>query len=272
MGGFATTREDFYEMTRDDEGAKKVPVEGDPWVSRLLLMYLANEIHRTGDFHVLDLAFPDDTAHYTLDRHGNRYKHLRERLAEGAWPVPFDVIFLNAAGDDIIGPGIRYFVDPNANAPDKYGRESLNPVFHGVLDDIASDYERSLLMRAKSPVNKVTPVIIHTYAYLAPRRLGAHSFRRLFGNGWIYVHRDDLGMKTNDERRDVAQGILEALRDGLNDIDATNFIVVDCLDVLSVGGMPDADLSYDETHPTSGGFRKVANRLKEVATTREFRP
>lgn len=266
--GYASNEDEFYELVEEESSNKKILIEGDSWVSHPLVSNLASQIDRLGqnNFNILNLAVPGDTVLSILDRHGHQYKKLTKLLVEGEFAYDFDMIFLSAAGNDIVGPEIRYYVDEKRDNPGRYGRELLNDFFYKVVDQIRQDYERFLNLLQQSPLNQNTPLVTHAYSYLHARPVGTHILGYMANKGWIFVYLEDKGITDQDEKNDVAAGMLKAFYDELSKIDRPNFLIVDTLEVLCKNGKPDKDMFYDEIHPRSKGFKRVATKIRDDAT------
>lgn len=272
--GYATDEYEFKEMIENDRWSKKILIEGDSWVSHPLLNHLGKQFDMLGmnNLNILNLSSPGDMSLYILDRHGRQYKRLKELISDSRLSHKWDMIFLSAAGNDIVGPEVRYYVDDKKENSNKYGRQLLNAAFYKVIDQIKKDYEMFLSMRDQSQNNSTTPVITHVYSYLAPRPVGTHFFKWMFDEGWISIYLDDKGIIDQAEKNDIAVGMLDAFYDALSSINANYFLVVDTRTILSNNGRPDIDQFYDEIHPKSDGFKKVAKTIIYEAKAKNYWP
>lgn len=265
---FAYSKEEFYELNREEPFNKKILVEGDSWVSHPLVPNLSRQIESLGrgKFNVLSLGSPGDTVLGILNRHAGQYRLMEELLSDAQFGVPFDMIFLSAAGNDIIGPEIRYYVDHiDDHPPGTPHAQLINEGFHVVVRQIARDYKMFLNMRDASGLNSNTPVVTHVYSYLQPRPKGTHVFGHQFNDGWISIYLKDKGVTDPDDQLSVAKRMLELHRDSVSTVSANNFLVVDTLKVLSSGGKPDTSLFFDEIHPNRKGFEKVGKFIRKKA-------
>jgi lysophospholipase L1-like esterase len=272
---FASSADEFYELNREESFNKKILVEGDSWVSHPLVPNLSRQIEGLGrnNFNVLSLGSPGDTVLGVLNRHAGQYKLLEQLLSDQQFGVKFDMIFLSAAGNDIIGPEIRYYIDHINDHPQGTPLEQLiNPGFHVVVKQIARDYKMFLNMRDASGLNANTPVITHSYSYLQPRPKGTHAFGHQFNDGWISIYLNDKGITDPDDQLVITNKMLELFRDSLNSVIADNFLVADTLKVLSTGGKPDTSLFFDEIHPNRKGFDKVGKFIQRKAKAAGFWP
>ena len=264
----AYSKEEFYELEREQSHNKNILIEGDSWVSHPLVPNLARQIESLGKngFNVLNLGSPGDTVLGVLNRHAGQYKLLNQLISDPQFGSKFDMIFLSAAGNDIIGPEIRYYVDHvDDHPPGTPPEDLLNAGFHAVIKQIARDYKMFLDLRDASGLNAHTPVITHVYSYLQPRPVGTHVFGHQFNDGWISIYLNDKGITDPADQLRVAKRMLELYRDSVNSITASNFLVVDTLKVLMKQGVPDTSLFFDEIHPNREGFKKVGRFIKNKA-------
>jgi lysophospholipase L1-like esterase len=262
------SKEEFYDLEREESSNKNILVEGDSWVSHPLVPNLARQIDSMGrnNFNVLNLGSPGDTVLGILNRHAGQYKLLQDLISDQQFGSKFDMIFLSAAGNDIIGPEIRYYIDHiDDHPPDTEPEDLLNAGFHAVIKQIARDYKMFLDMRDASGLNAHTPVITHVYSYLQPRPKGTHVFGHQFNDGWISIYLNDKGVTKAVDQLRIARRMLELYRDSLLSINANNFLVVDTLKVLTNQGVPDTSLFYDEIHPNRKGFDKVGKFIRTKA-------
>ena len=128
-------------------------------------------------------------------------KKLKKMLKSTQHGEKFDLIFISAAGNDIIGPEIREIplINNKRDFPGAYGRYLINLNFFNKLNKVIKGYQRFLTMLGTT-VNHSTPVITHTYAYLEPRKVGTHFFGIDFNRGWIAQHLKHQGVKDRDEQ------------------------------------------------------------------------
>jgi hypothetical protein len=264
---------DFVEELQQGFYDYKLLIEGDSWVSHPF-PGVDNLSIQFNDFKpqnalVLNIAEPGDEANAIFKAHGRQMKRLKRLLDTEQWGDRFDLIFLSAAGNDIVGPEIisRGYVKNKRDFPKLLGRELLTDNFYDVLSDVARGYERFLKLRNNSALNEATPVITHVYSYLTPREVGTHIGPLEFSKGWIKRHLRHQGIRDEAEQYDIVVEMLDAFYRRLVLIEQkyANFLVVDTRTVLSKNGAPDPALWYDEIHPNSKGFRKVAQYIRKQA-------
>lgn len=264
---------DFVDEWQTGHYSKKILIEGDSWVSHPFpgVSNLSSQIEQfdSDDHLVLNIASPGDEANSIFKAHGKQMKRLKRLLKSEQWGEDFDLIFLSAAGNDIVGPEIieKGYVRNKRDFPGLFGKELLTTHFYSMLSDVAKGYTRFLKLRNDTNLNKDTPVVTHVYSYLQPREIGTHIGPIMFDKGWIKVHLKHQGIKDEDEQYEIVQEMLDAFYRRLKKLETThpNFLVADTRKVLLKQGMPDVNLWFDEIHPNTRGFKKIAKHIRKEA-------
>lgn len=271
---YTTDIEEYHEIVTENPGNKNILIEGDSWVSHPQVTNLARQFHQLGnDLNILNLAAPGDMAIAILDKYTHEYQTLASLLDSPRLGYKFDMIFLSAAGNDIIGPEVRYFVDDKVAGDSRYGAQYLNTFFDCVVDYLKRDYERFIALRNNSGLNNTTPIVTHSYSRMMTRQKGSEAFGIKFNKGWLDVYLSDKGFTNQDEKNQVAAGMLSRFRSALEQIEADNFLVVDTLDVLlDDDNQPDVSLFHDEIHPNDAGFERVAKIIMQSAREAGYWP
>ena len=271
---YTTDIAEYYEIVTENPENKNILIEGDSWVSHPQVKNLAEQFHQlNNNLNILNLAAPGDMAIAVLDKYTHEYETLVTLLDSPQFGYKFDMIFLSAAGNDIIGPEVRYFVDDKVESDERYGEQYLNAFFDRVVDYLKLDYERFIALRNNSQLNSATPVITHCYSRLMTRQKGTEAFGIKFNKGWLDVYLHDKGFTDQDEKNQIAGGMLTRFRRALEQIEAENFLVVDTLDVLlDASYQPDVALFHDEIHPNDAGFERVAKTIMQEAREAGYWP
>jgi len=264
---------EFTAALQEGSYSKKILVEGDSWVSHPFpgVSNLESQLDSfdSNGYLILNLAEPGDEASSIFKSHGKQMKRLKRLLHTEQWGDTFDLIFLSAAGNDIVGPEIvaKGYVKNKKDFPYLYGRELLTDNYYSVISEVVKGYQRFLQMRNNSALNGDTPVITHAYSYLTPREVGTHIGPIKFNKGWIKRYLRNQGVNNGDEQYEIVVEMLDAFYRRLKKIeqDFENFLVVDTRKVLSKDGRPDMRLWYDEIHPNAMGFGKVARFIRKEA-------
>ncbi len=271
----AFDEDSYFELLQNGDGvpvAKKVLIEGDSWVSHPQLHHLAwaMESEGNGKYGILNLADPGATAHEVFHKQSRQLRRLHRLLKSRQFGYQFDLIFLSAGGNDIIGPEIKQFLYDKRDFPGKHGKELINDdTYLPAIEHIVDDYRKILQHIRDSGLNRTTSVITHTYSYLQPREVGTHFGGIMFNRGWVARYmKEDKHIRDPDEQLEIVKELLAYLGDDITELEREfpNFLVVDTLKTLSVRGRPDTSLFHDEIHPNTRGFKKVMNRIKSVAS------
>lgn len=269
--------DDFFPAWQDGIYDKKILIEGDSWVSHPQMENLARQFERATalDGLILNLGVPGDNAGSVYGNsdavfraNGRQMKKLKKILRDTQFGEKFDLIFISAAGNDVIGPEIREIplINNKRDFPGTYGRDLLNLSFFGKMDKVIRGYRRFLKMLGTT-INSSTPVITHAYAYLEPRKVGTHFFGITFNRGWIAQHLEHQGVRDRDEQFEIVKEIFDRFYQHISALQANfpQFLVVDTRRTLLRNGVPNSDWFHDEIHPTSAGFRKVFNKIRREA-------
>ena len=274
-----TTVTDISEFTTElNDGfySKKILIEGDSWVSHPFpnVTNIGDQIDRFNpdDYLVLNIAEPGDEAKEIFMPHGRQMKRLKRLLNSPQWGDTFDLIFLSAAGNDIVGPEIvsHGYVKNKRDFPDLLGKELITVNFYNAMSDVVKGYSRFLKMRNSSALNEATPVITHVYSYLTPREVGTHIGNIDFNKGWVKKHLKHQGIRDEEEQYDILLEMLDAFYRRVIKLekDFNNFLVVDTRKLLLKNGQPDINLWFDEIHPNIKGFKKITRHIRKTAQQR----
>lgn len=267
---------EFTSELNDGFYAKKILVEGDSWVSHPFpnVTNIADQIDRfkPDDYLLLNIAEPGDEAKEIFLAHGRQMKLLKRLLNSPQWGDTFDLIFLSAAGNDIVGPEIvsHGYVKNKRDSPNLFGKELITDNFYNAMSGVVNGYSRFLKMRDTSSLNEKTPVITHVYSYLTPREVGTHIGSIDFNKGWVKLHLKHQGIKDEDEQYDILQEMLDAFYRRVVKLEKifNNFLVVDTRQLLLKNSQPDLNLWFDEIHPNIKGFKKITRHIRKVAQAR----
>lgn len=275
---------EFYPKWRQGFYTRKILVEGDSWVSHPQMKNLARQFDKAAEHDnlILNLGDPGDNAG---SRYGNsdavflpggeQMKLLKKMLRDEQFGEKFDLIFLSAAGNDVIGPEIREIplVNNKREFAGAYGRDLINLNFYAKLDKVINGYRRFMKMMATT-INADTPVITHTYAYLEPRKVGTRFFGIKFNRGWIARHLEHQGIKDLDEQLEIVYTIFDRYHQHISAVqqDFPKLLVVDTRRTLLKSGVPNTEWFHDEIHPTSAGFKRVYNKIRKDAMAAEMWP
>lgn len=269
--------EDFFTKWQEGHFTRKILVEGDSWVSHPQMENLAHQFDNNAqvDNLVLNLGSPGDNAgsqYGSSDAvflsNGEQMKLLKKLLKDERFGEKFDLIFISAAGNDVIGPEIREIplVNNKKDWPGAYGRDLINLNFYAKLEKVIKGYGRFMKMLSTT-INATTPVLTHTYAYLLPRKVGTHFFGIRFSRGWIAQHLEHQGIRDTDEQMDVVYAIFDRYHQHITTLQSKHptLLVSDTRRTLLKSGLPNTAWFHDEIHPTGAGFKRVFNKIRKDA-------
>jgi hypothetical protein len=268
---------DFFDAWTAGHYSKRILVEGDSWTGYPIpnlphdVTNIAIQIENLeSDWLGLNLSYFGDTAEAIFKARGRQMKLLKKVLKNPSWNSKFDLIFLSAAGNDIIGPDIitKGFVINKKDRPNLIGRELITDNFYDRVSEIASGYKRFLKLRDKDGDNAQTPVITHSYCYLKPRKVGISVGPFQFSSGWLRRHLEHQNIHDEDEQYEILVEMLDAFYKRIKPLekDFDHFLVVDTRKLLLKHGVPNLDYWHDEIHPKAKGFRKITRYIKKQAT------
>ncbi len=242
----------------------KILIEGDSWVSHPFLSNLAIQIDALGndDFAILNLAVPGDTAKRMFSKNSKQIKKLDQLIYNKRFGYKFDLLFVSAAGNDIVGEEIQGFVD-KYKTDGRTGADLINGNFDGMIKELVKNYENLIKLRDKSKINKKTPIVCHCYSYLKPRKVGTKLFGAMFGKGWVKQHLDKLDIPQSDQQI-IITTMLDRFYNAIYGLENKydNFLVVDSRKAILKNGKPNVSMFHDEIHPKGKGFKKVAKLIR----------
>ncbi|MDD5388339.1 MAG: SGNH/GDSL hydrolase family protein [Gallionellaceae bacterium] len=244
---------------------RKILIEGDSWVSHPFLANLTAQFDQfgKGEFAILNMAQPGDTAKRMLSPDSSQFKDLSALIVNEQYGYKWDFIFISAAGNDIVGDDILSYVDDKS--PGKYGKELINDSFSKRVTQIAEDFKNLIDFRDQSEANPTTPIVTHAYSYLTPRKVGTKLFGAMLGSGWIQRYLEPKGIEDIEEQKEIVREMLDQYYNAMKGLEqpGNNFVVVDTRPLLSrTPTRPNLAWWHDEIHPNYTGFKKVAEVIR----------
>ena len=254
----------YFDDYERHSNKKKVLFEGDSWFSIPDAANIPVQLDSLLDLSILCLADPGDTLS-DLTR-GRQYKMLESLIKSDRYGQTWDAIVLSAGGNDIIGPEVKnYLVPPggsSSNPEDCIDERELQPA----LDLMKERFNALKRLRDNSSANPDTPILVHTYSYLAPRDAAHRLLVWKVSGPWIYPHMLDKGITDGALQRRIVKYLIDRFHDTLDEIASargSNFHIVDsrrALPPADTSPQADNQLWGDEIHPTSLGFNRIARR------------
>ncbi len=229
----------FEQMLSDRYSGPVIVSEGDSWFQfPLLLADVIDHLYEQG-FAIRSLGAAGDTLENMLQE-----REYREVIREtGA-----TIFLLSAGGNDALGGGtlrnhLRDF-DPNLSAA-----AHLLPSFDKLLDHAMSLYER-VLRDVEALPGVIT--ICHGYDRVIP-----HAGK------WLGTPMESRGIMDPDFQRAIVGRMIDDFNDRLRSLAVRFGGRVRHVDVRGTVGNT-LDDWYDELHPKSDGYGRVAGRFAEV--------
>lgn len=247
-------------------GEKRMLIEGDSWASYPL--------PSTGNLAQY-VRFPDEnTVTFNLARVGDELAEicwppqfdLFERLIhDDQWGYRWDLIFLVAGGNDLIGWILVNSVSkpktPSVDPADYVDRKELLKQLLRLKDY----YQRYINARNNSAINPATPILVQTYDYITPRNQPPTIFDiPLSDHAWVHKEFEEKGIEDSTIQREIFVILLNEMIAMLKQLEQeqAGFHVVDTRNTLEVVG-PDYKRTdgdwHDEMHPSAKGYKKLAD-------------
>ncbi len=219
-----------------------VVAEGDSWFLYPILVkdtidYLLEE------WPIRSLAWAGDTL--------ENYKKSGE-LLKMVKKLESKYVLISGGGNDIIGSEIQKLLRDNVKNPKK-PKDYLNAEFDSQMKKIESIY--SYFFAEFDKMNFVEKVIVHGYDYV--RTDHAEIVTK---NGWVNRYMIKKGIVDASERMKLMTYLIDSFNSMLLKLANKNAKVkyIDLRNIIS------NDEWYDEIHPNDIGYKKVANRFKEL--------
>lgn len=233
---------------------KRILAEVDSWLAypqilgvKNIVWHLANN-NDYEDALLLSLAYSGDTAVNMLAN--------REKLLEAISTYEFDYLLFSGGGNDIVGKWDFDFMLKDYKAG-MAAEDCINKKrFERRIDQIKLAYMDLLEYTFTYAKSKDTiKVITHTYDKAIPNEKGVVS-----GKAWMWPYLVAKGITDKAIQKEIALHALGAFAEMVNKlandpISKGRFIVVETRDTVN------EDEWENEIHPTTKGFKKVAERI-----------
>lgn len=229
-----------FHQTREEHPDWKVIVsEGDSWFLHPLITDTINHLS-------------EKYATYSLGGAGDEISDmvLQKQILPAIQTVDPQAVLLSGGGNDLLGEKIlpnilkHYYEGATAEG-------LIDDSFYPALDKVINCYEVILgwIENAKPGL----PVLLHAYDYAIPRP----------GGKYLGTHLEDKGIRDGALQGEILKVLLNRLHSRLLELQQTHGQVT----VVTQYGTVGRDEWDDEIHPTSSGFKKVADRFAAVLDT-----
>ncbi len=230
----------YDQRTRDGFSGIRVVSEGDSWFQFPVL------VKDTIDHLIEDQAF----AVLSLGAAGDKIESMVQRgelVREAARRKP-DVVLISAGGNDVLADGgleLRLVSGGASRDPDDW----ISVFFYETLDRVLVTYS-NLIDRVLRACES-THIIVHGYDYARPQP----------GGTWLGSGFRNLGITNRGLQGQIVKTMLDTFNHELQMLASVypQVSYVDVRNTVRVGQW------FDELHPDSRGFERVAEKIKAVA-------
>lgn len=235
----------------------RVLAEGDSWFDfpnyqpqpRLdVINWLRTD---TFKYVVCNYAVMGDTIAHMVEE--GEYVRVLSRRSGDRFADDFACFLVSGGGNDVLGKPLAELArKPTPTRPDLVNRDKLKIVMMRL-----ESYYRDLHHRVQA-IRPGLPVVVHGYDYAIPSGAAVKFFWSFKVAGpWMKPTLESLGITDGGHQREVIRILIQAINRMHRKLAGAleHYVHVDCRDTLG-----DADWG-DEIHPTSDGFRKIAEKI-----------
>jgi len=245
----------------------RILAEGDSWFAypRQFLIFgkdanILDHLKEKSGLVITDLSSNGDEAVQMVT--GDSKLDFLDRVSSGE----YDLILFSGGGNDIVGRfDFEFFLKQKTREMtwvDCIEEERLSRRLEMIRNAYIDLIDLVKLACNKTGV-RIPPIITHTYDLAIPMEDGAIFLGGLFkvdgGRSWMHPFLMKSGIADADDQKAIVRHILNKfgdLIDGLgNQYDDDRFKVIDTRNTIEESDW------LNEIHPTSEGFRKIANRI-----------
>jgi hypothetical protein len=195
------------------------------------------------------------------------------RLADWYGGFDFDIALLSAGGNDFVGSFLRRTFVGKARMTPVQAFELV--VASGRYAQVLAAYRRVVAAFVAARPN--TPIVAHTYDY--PVALGEAGALGVAGVGAIALLKHDVGpwiaphvahvLPAMGDQRAFARQLIDGLEQRVLRVVRDDPPSRGLFDYVDLRGTLDADAQwFDEMHPTSAGFHRLAAELRAAVLAR----
>lgn len=252
------TQVEFEDCAKRNPTWPRLYAEGDSWFALPPLGLGGNVLYKLAHrkrYCLVHRAANGDTAEAMLG------KRKRERLlkdlakADRDWRWQFDAILFSAGGNDIVGDTLMLVL--NDWKPGMTAQEAVRQApFQGKLAIIRQAYEDFIAIRDE--LQPGVPILLHEYDRPYPDGRAAVNLGPILKAGpWLQPSLDARGIPRSRQRA-VISVLLNEFKQLVRSLEREDVFVVPTQGLLN-----SPSLWGDELHPTSKGFKLVAERYRK---------
>lgn len=257
----ATTDSRIYDqLVASHPSAKKVLAEGDSWFAYPREFILAGPAANIVD----QLAKRKDLVIYSTSSNGDEVVTMlsgKEKfsLLKRLKYSKFDYLLFSGGGNDIVG---RYDFDflirpwsQGATWQDCIDEERLAIK----LEQLRGAYKSLCELVAEFSANKEIKIVTHTYDLAIPSEEGFELFDIVpMGKSWMYPYLKEKNILDANDRKEIVKYIMIQFKEMLLGIENKYGSI---LKVVNTQGTLTESEWRNEIHPTSAGFKKIADKI-----------
>lgn len=237
----------FWEKINNGFQGRKIISEGDSWFQYpLLLNDIIDNLSVEDEYAIYCLGFAGDWLSNILEE--REYMHALQK-------IDADTFLISGGGNDLVGGNrMATLLRPySSRNPERPARAYLNEEFFVMMDNLSYLFNKLFTnLTSKHPDMQI---ICHGYDYCIPNK----------GN-WFGSPMEFIGIPATvklDEyslQRLIVKEVIDYFNERLGNI-ASEFYQVSFVDCRGLVG---EDEWYDELHPKSSGFQKIAAQFKAL--------
>jgi hypothetical protein len=250
----------FDDLVAQHPKARKILAEGDSWFAYPRQFIIAgpsanivDQLAKRKDLVIYSTASNGDEAVAMLS--GEQKFALLKKLRH----THFDYLLLSGGGNDIVGRyDFDFLIRPRPNGGgwlDCIHQERLAIK----LRQLESAYLSLCEVVGEFSQNKEIRIVTHTYDLAIPDKSGFELFDVIpLGKSWMYPYLVKKGIADPGEQRAIVAHIMGGFREMLLVVQARYPGLIKVVDTQGTLGESEW---RNEIHPTSGGFRKIAEKI-----------
>lgn len=237
----------FWEKINSGFEGKKIISEGDSWFQYpLMLTDIIDHLTLKEEYAIYSLGFAGDWLSNILEE--REYMHALQK-------IDADVFLISGGGNDLVGGNrIATLLRPySPKNPDVLPKDYLNEEFERIIDNIAFLFNK--LFHNLTSKHPDMQIISHGYDYCIP-----------VNGTWFGAPMEYIGIPAtatfNGEslQRLIVKEIIDRFNERLGNV-ASEFYQVSYVDCR---GTIDDNEWYDELHPKSSGYQKIAKKFEAL--------
>ncbi len=223
--------------------------EGDSWFSYPTRKNIIDHIQKMGRFDLYRLEKSGDEIVEIMS--GKQKRKLRKLLIK----FPVDLILFSGGGNDITSEDLFSLLNDRSKV--NSWEDAINKErFYRRIQHIKNAYLD--LIDLRDDYRETCTIMTHGYDYPIPSDVGACIFGCKVSGPWMKPYMEQNNITSKDEQKNIAKWLIQHFDEMLMDLESTtkNFIYI------KTAGTLNAEDWGDELHPTSAGFKKIANKFK----------